>query len=74
MKTEHEPNMDDYIASLSDQTLIDKMEVAWADLKEAAEKQNQSEWHQSCFAACVMFAKEMGKRGLKRSTPAKEGE
>lgn len=59
-------DLDTHLASLSDQELVNRMEIAWADLHKAAHQHNQSEWHENCFAACAVYAAEMGKRGLKR--------
>jgi hypothetical protein len=60
----------EYIASLSDDDLIKRTGIAMDDLTEASHKQNNSEWHQSCFAATVLYCEEMSRRGLKvKPTP-----
>lgn len=55
-----------HLATLDNEQLLDAMELAWSDLHKAAHDDNQGERHQQCFAACVVYSQEMGKRGLKR--------
>jgi hypothetical protein len=59
-------NIDAYLQSLSNDELIQKLEIAIQDLEAAAEKEHGSEWHESCLAATVLYCNEMSKRGLKR--------
>jgi hypothetical protein len=53
-----------YLTSLSDTDLVDNHRQAFSDLAEAARTQRNSEWHQACFAATIVYAEEMVKRGL----------
>ncbi len=64
--TAEEIKIRDHLAGLSNEQLLDAMERAWTDLHKAAHDDNQGERHQQCFAACVVYCKEMGARGLKR--------
>lgn len=59
------PVIDIYIASLSDAELVAKRNAAFADLANAADECPNSEWHEACFAASVIFAKAANQRGLK---------
>lgn len=63
-------DIDNYAASLSDTELLQRAEQAHADIEEAARKEPNSEWHQSCFAGLYIYCSEMGRRGLKRAVPA----
>jgi len=56
--------IEDYLKTLSDDKLLDKLTLAGVDLQEAAEKQKNSEWHEECFAGYVVFCNEAKKRGL----------
>lgn len=42
------------------------------DLKKAAEYQPESEWHETCFAAMLIYAQEMNRRGLKFDKESKQ--
>lgn len=55
---------EEYLASLTDKELINAFEVAKVDLREAADTEQNSEWHGSCFAGVLVFATEVQKRGL----------
>ena len=49
------------LAKLSDQDLIEITKQAHKDTQEADQ---DSEWHGSCFAALVLFSKELSNRNL----------
>ena len=51
-----------YLAGLSDDELADRLRVAVADLERAAEEENESEWHEACFAASVLYCQESDRR------------
>lgn len=53
------------IQNWSNQKLREEFDIAVFALKDAAEKQNNSEWHQSCFAAVMVMAAEFSARGIK---------
>jgi len=57
----------EYIASLDNDTLLNRGESAFKDLAEASEVEPNSEWHESCFAASLLFAEEINRRGLQRN-------
>lgn len=52
------------LTTLSNDDLRDAMNVAHADLAAAVREQPESEWHQVCFAATVLLAQEVNRRGL----------
>lgn len=56
------------ISSLTDVELKAALALAWSDLKNAADTQRDSEWHESCFAATYQLAQEMNKRKLLMDT------
>lgn len=53
-----------YLANLSDAELHAATAKAVEDCKLAGATEQNSEWHESCFAACVVFSQEMSRRGL----------
>jgi hypothetical protein len=55
-------NIKKYTASLTDLELIERTEMAYADLLAS---EPQSDWHASCFAGLFVYCEEMSKRGLK---------
>lgn len=57
-------NIEQYISDLSREDLIAKFDQAKQDLEEAATSQRNSEWHQECFAACLLLGDEMRKRKI----------
>jgi len=63
--TAEQQGPDAYLASLSNIELLWRAETCEKDLHEAAEKENNSEWHGSCFAAMILFCQELNRRGLK---------
>lgn len=50
---------------LGDGELRSLLKTAADDLNYAAEHMNKSEWHQLCFAATVVYAQELSRRGLR---------
>ena len=54
-----------FLTVLSDIEILEMTEMAYSDLKKAANEQNNSEWHMSCFAAVYILSCEMKDRGLK---------
>lgn len=52
------------LASFSDEELHAQAMDCRNDLQKAAEEQPESEWHEACFAAMLIYAKEMNRRGL----------
>lgn len=67
-RSDDKMNIDEYMNDMSDDELIKATKEAYNDLTIAAKDEPNSEWHQSCFAATILFADEMAKRGLKIST------
>lgn len=63
--------VDAYLKRLPDGELIQRAETAYADLQKIAAERPNSESHEQCFAALVLFSDEMLSRGLRR--PAQEG-
>jgi hypothetical protein len=53
------------VADLSDDELLSRAKIANDDCVEAANTRRNSEWHDACFAACVVFSEELSKRGLR---------
>lgn len=58
------PDPSEYIASLTDAELKASAAIANVDLERAAASERDSAWHQACFAAVFMFAKELARRGI----------
>lgn len=58
----------EYLAGLSDAELNAAADEAMSDLQEAAAQQNESEWHEQCFAAVILFGMELKRRGIDRRT------
>lgn len=56
----------DGLGKLTDQELIELTKQAYKDTQEA---EQNSEWHGSCFAALVLFSKELSNRDLKITSP-----
>lgn len=59
--------MNEYLASLSDEELREKLKTAVLDLQVAAMTQPGSDWHDCCFAGVVA----LGDESLRRSDVAK---
>ena len=59
-------NVQEYFDSLSDNQVLELAEECNSDLLKASSDNPESEWHEACFAAMVLTAQEMNKRGLKR--------
>ncbi len=57
--------LQEHLDSFDDQGLLQALETAREDLEIAARDQNESEWHQSCFAAVMVYANECVKRKLR---------
>ncbi len=60
--------IDEYLADMTDEQLKSALTEAKDDLMKASRQHLNSEWHQSCFAATLLFSDEMNKRGI-RLTP-----
>lgn len=58
--------IDEHLAGLDDSQLHQLLAEAVNDCKEAAAELNSSEWHAACFAAAVVYAQELNKRGFYR--------
>ena len=56
--------IDEHLASLDDNELRERLAFAVNDCKEAGHELNNSEWHSACFAAAVVYAQELNRRGL----------
>lgn len=56
----------EYFETLNDDQLKMELEAAIQALKYVSENQPNSDWHESCFAAVIMFTTEMNKRKLKK--------
>lgn len=52
------------IATLTDEELRTAINEASDDLKKASKDEPESEWHEACFAAVILFSQEMSRRGL----------
>ena len=57
-------DMNEYLASLSNDDLLRKLREAGADLELAATTQRDSDWHSECFAAAVVYSQEAGRRRI----------
>ena len=55
-----------YFKDMADSVLLDFAEAVYLELIEVADTQPESEEHEECFAALLITAQEMVKRGLKR--------
>lgn len=53
-----------YLATFSNAELIAATKEAKSDLEKASRDQPDSEWHSSCFAGLLVYAREMSERGL----------
>ena len=60
-----EPDYMEVIKAMTNDELIAYTQTAGEDLTEAANTQNNSPWHEACFAACVVLSQEMGRRGIR---------
>jgi hypothetical protein len=49
---------------LSDEDFRNHFAKIAADLREAAENQNNTPWHEACFAAAAVFSREAKERGI----------
>lgn len=54
----------DHLAEMSDGALRMAFQQSEIDLAEAAAQQPNSDWHQSCFAALLIYGGELAKRGI----------
>lgn len=54
-----------WLKSLKDEQLKEFSEQVYADLEKASIEENNSEWHESCFAVMVVVAQEATRRGIK---------
>lgn len=50
---------------MTDAEVLEWAKMAEGDLQEAANTQRNSEWHDACFAACVVLSQEMTRRGIR---------
>lgn len=57
-------DIDEYIRGLSDEELREAVVTVREDLAEAAADHNGSEWHEACFAAAMIVALEVERRGM----------
>lgn len=62
--------IDDHLADLTDKELLAAGQEAVDDLTKAALTQPGSDWHQACFAATVIYAEELSRRGLRLKEPS----
>lgn len=53
------------LQTMSDKELNEFHTEVMADLAKAATEQNESEWHQACFAAAVLVSQEVISRKAK---------
>lgn len=58
----------EYIEQMTDAELKQATQTCMDDLAIAARDENNTEWHEACFAAAVLFSGEMNRRGLKLVT------
>lgn len=56
--------IEEHMANISDEQLRINIRESKQDLSDAAADCPESEWHQSCFAALVLYAQEAAKRGI----------
>ncbi len=56
------------VQALTDQELLTWLDTAAADLADAVATVPNSEWHEACLAAAVVFSQEANRRGIRRST------
>jgi len=56
--------MNEEIEQMTDDELKAAFLIAKDDLAIASHEQNNSEWHQACFAGALIYAMEMQKRGI----------
>lgn len=54
----------DHLSDLDDDALKAAFKEAENDLAEAAAQQPNSEWHESCFAALMIYGGELAKRRI----------
>ena len=57
-------NYQHWLARLPDADLKAAFQEAVDDCQKAGTEQPNSEWHEACFAACVVFSQEVSRRGL----------
>lgn len=53
------------IEGWSNEKLREEFDIAVVALKDSAENQNNSEWHESCFAAVLLMGDELAARGIR---------
>lgn len=58
--------MSNYFDGMTDEQVQDFAEEVNIDLIIASETDNNSEWHEKCFAAMCITVREMNNRGIKR--------
>lgn len=61
-------DIDSHLSSLSDDQLREATRQAQDDLAVAARDQPNSERHEACFAAIILYTHEMQKRNLRIAT------
>lgn len=54
-----------YLDSLSNSELLGNFFMAKTDLEKITKEQSNTEWHEACFAATILYLQEANKRGLK---------
>lgn len=62
--------MKDMIGDMTDEWVMHWFGIVGEDLAKACEEEPNSEWHSACFAASVLLAQEMNKRGLTKKPAA----
>ena len=54
----------DYMDAMNDAKLVDGFHIAVDDLQKASVEKPNSEWHEACFAAVIVFCNEINKRKI----------
>jgi len=57
-------NVQEFLDGLTDKELMEGLNEAIDDLKKVSIEQNNSEWHESCFAGAIIFSTEAARRNL----------
>lgn len=55
-----------YLQSLTNEELVESFETAKTDLEEVSDEDRNSEWHEACFAAVIVYGNEVVRRGIKK--------
>lgn len=58
-------DVQEYLSAKTDDELRLEFAQASRDLEVAADVEPDGEWHEACFAGCLLIAQEMNKRGIK---------